>query len=32
VLGVDVPALGGLPVLLEPSPDIGITIDSAVHR
>jgi hypothetical protein len=31
VLGVGVPAFGGLPVLLEPSPDIGFTIDFAVH-
>ena len=28
VLGLDVPALRGLPVLLESSPDIGITINA----
>jgi hypothetical protein len=32
VFGVTVPAFGGLPVLLEPSPDIGVTIDCAVHE
>ena len=31
VLSVRVPSFGGLPVLLEPSPDIGFTINSAAH-
>jgi hypothetical protein len=30
VLGVDVPAFGGLPMLLDPSPNIGVTIDRAM--
>jgi hypothetical protein len=31
VLSVDVSAFGGLPVLLDPSPYIGVTINRAVH-
>src|SRR6202042_2922286 len=31
VLEIDVPALRGLPVLSDPSPDIGVTIDCAAH-
>ena len=31
VLSVEVPTLGGLPVLLDPSPQVGLTINCAAH-
>jgi hypothetical protein len=31
VLSVAVPAFGSFPVLVDPSPDIGVTIGCAVH-
>ena len=31
VLGVGVPVLGGLPMLLQPGPDPGVTIHCRVH-
>ena len=32
VLGLDVSALGGIPVLLDPSPNVGVAVNCGVSR